>query len=302
MRRLPVVQPGAYAVRPPLFEKIGIVGLGLVGGSLALACRARWPGALVIGVDHNDVLERAMVRHAVDVGADDLGMLAEADLVVLAAPVAVNRDVLRQLPDHVRGEAIVTDVGSSKRDIVAIADGLPPRLRFVGGHPFAGAAQSGIEHGTATLFERRPWFLTPVPSTDPAVLERVSAFVEGVGATPHVLTAEEHDRLLAALSHVPQIIASILMQVVGDRCGEEGLALAGRGLRDTTRLAASAPAIWADVLAANADHVRAVLDEVLARLGRLRADLDDRDAVTSLFESAQAWKAILDRSAPPSRS
>ena len=130
-KALTVVQPGSPG-QTPVFGKIGIVGLGLVGGSLALAAREVWPSALVIGVDDKDVLERAMVQHAIDVAADDLVVVSEADLIVLAAPVEENISLLSRLDDFVPGHAVVTDVGSTKRAIVAAARTLPPRFTFVG--------------------------------------------------------------------------------------------------------------------------------------------------------------------------
>lgn len=299
MRSLPIVQPGPVPdATPPPFARIGIVGLGLIGGSLALACRARWPQALVIGVDRNDALEAAMVRHAIDVAADDLGMLAGADLVVLAAPVEVNIDLLARLEHCVGGEALVTDVGSTKRAIVEAAAVLPARLPFVGGHPFAGAARAGIAHGAPELFQGRPWFLTPTAHTPAEAVGRLSAFVAGVGAVARVMEAAEHDRLLAALSHVPQLVASALMAVVGDRAGEAGLALAGRGLRDTLRLASSPGEVWTDVCVTNADHIGETLDGLIATLTTLRAELRAPVALDDVFAAAQRWRTQLDRSAP----
>src|SRR6266540_945581 len=120
---------------PPIFDKIGIVGLGLIGGSIALRARELWPSALVIAVDNKDVLETAMRLHAIDVAADDLIVLAEADVVILAAPVKQNIAILEALDENVRVPAVVTDTGSTKREIAAAARGLPPRFTFVGGHP-----------------------------------------------------------------------------------------------------------------------------------------------------------------------
>src|SRR6266496_4080707 len=129
--------PGA----PPVFDRIGIVGLGLIGGSIALRARELWPTALVIAVDHKDVLETAMRRHAIDVAADDLIVLAEADLVILAAPVRQNIALLRELDEYVKQPAVVTDTGSTKREVGGAARVLPPRFTFVGGHPLGGAAK-----------------------------------------------------------------------------------------------------------------------------------------------------------------
>src|SRR5881397_3995348 len=134
-------EPGA----PPLFDKIGIVGLGLIGGSIALRARELWPKALVIAVDQKDVLETAMRLHAIDVAADDLVVLAESDLVILAAPVQQNLALLEQLDENIRQAAVVTDTGSTKRAIVEKARVLPPRFTFIGGHPLGGAAAGGLE-------------------------------------------------------------------------------------------------------------------------------------------------------------
>src|SRR5262245_27438844 len=139
---LPVIQPSRRREgQPPVFEKIGIVGLGLIGGSIALAARELWPSSLVIAVDNKDVLETAMRLHAIDVAADDLIVLAEADLVVLAAPARQNIALLEDLDENVRLPAVVTDTSSTKREIVAAARALPPRFTFVGGHPLGGAAK-----------------------------------------------------------------------------------------------------------------------------------------------------------------
>src|SRR5207248_3301239 len=160
-KQLPVLQPGKNAGQTPVFQRVGIVGLGLIGGSIALAARDIWPGALVIGVDRKDVLERAMVRHAIDVAAEDPIVLTEADLVILAAPILQNLELLRELPDNVHGAAVVTDTGSTKREIVEAAKSLPDRFTFIGGHPLGGAARGGIEQARPDLFAGRPWLFTP---------------------------------------------------------------------------------------------------------------------------------------------
>ena len=131
-RQLPVIQPGTGDGSPPIFDKVAIVGLGLIGGSIALAVRQTWPRSLVIGVDEKGVLERAMVHHAIDVAADDPVVMAEADLVILAAPVRQNIHLLDDLDLHVSGAAVVTDVSSTKREIVEHARQLPSRFTFVG--------------------------------------------------------------------------------------------------------------------------------------------------------------------------
>src|SRR6266853_725332 len=236
MQNLPVIQPTRRPEgQPPIFEKIGIIGLGLIGGSIALAARALWPSSLVIAVDNKDVLEAAMRLHAIDVAADDLIVLAEADLIVLAAPARQNIALLEALDDNVRQPAVITDTSSTKREIVQAARVLPARFTFVGGHPLGGAARGGLEHARSDLFRGRPWLLTPSGDAGGPAVEQLSAFARALGAEPRIVDAGTHDRLLAFLSHLPQLTASALMAVVGDAVGKDGLSLAGRGLADSTR-------------------------------------------------------------------
>jgi prephenate dehydrogenase len=297
----------------PIFEKIGIVGLGLIGGSIALKARELWPSSLVIAVDTKDVLETAMRLHAIDVAADDLVVLAEADVVILAAPVKQNVALIGELDQHVRQPAVVTDTGSTKRDIVAAAAALPPRFTFVGGHPLAGAAHGGLEHARPDLFAGRPWLLTPafaradsvrasaghapVDRADEATdaVTKLSQFLRALGAEPRVIAPAAHDRLLAYLSHLPQLTASALMQVVGEAVGDGGLALAGRGLADTTRLASSPSDIWRDIAATNADEIGPALDALIAVLQHLRADLSEGERLGDVFSEAARWRASLNK-------
>ncbi|HEX4348291.1 MAG TPA: prephenate dehydrogenase/arogenate dehydrogenase family protein, partial [Vicinamibacterales bacterium] len=180
MTQLPVIQPGKTGATgaggEPIFSKIGIVGLGLIGGSIALASRELWPSSLVIAVDNKDVLETAMRLHAIDVAADNMIVLAECDIVILAAPVRQNVALLEQLDENVRTSAVVTDTGSTKRGIVDAARSLPPRFTFVGGHPLGGAAKSGLEHARPDLFKGRPWLFTPADDKAGESLEKLLAF------------------------------------------------------------------------------------------------------------------------------
>lgn len=292
-KQLPVLQPGQLSTVPPVFQRVGIVGLGLIGGSIALAARQIWPSGLVIGVDRKDVLERAMVLHAIDVAADDPVVLAEADLVILAAPIQQNLEILQQLPDSVASEAVVTDTGSTKRAIVEAAAGLPDRLTFIGGHPLGGAARGGIEHARADLFKGRPWLFTPENNDHTQALDKLKSFASGLGSVPRTLSPDDHDRLLAFISHLPQLTVSALMHVVGRKAGAEGIALSGRGLQDTTRLASSPAGIWREVCATNADEVGAALDELIQVLQQLRADLPTGEAIEAIFGSANLWRERL---------
>jgi prephenate dehydrogenase len=291
---LPVIQPGhPRADAPLIFEKIGIVGLGLIGGSIALAAREIWPKSLVVGVDTKDVLETAMRLHAIDVAADDMVVLAEVDVVILAAPVRQNIERLADLDDAVRTPAIVTDVGSTKRAMVDAASALPPRFTFVGGHPLGGAAKGGLENARPDLFRGRPWLLTPAGERGAVAVEKLSAFATALGGEPHIMRADAHDHLLAFLSHLPQLTVSALMDVVGSELKEDGLALAGRGLIDTTRLASSPADIWQDITATSADEIAGALDALIARLQALKADLRGGDALATIFAGAARWRDAL---------
>ena len=293
---LPVIQPvRPVPATPPIFEKIGIVGLGLIGGSIALAARSIWPTSLVIAVDNKDVLETAMRAHAIDVAADDAIVLAEADVVILAAPAQQNIALLADLDENVRGPAVVTDTSGTKRAIVEAARALPARFTFIGGHPLGGAARSGLDHARPDLFKGRPWLLTPTGDAAGPALDKLSAFARALGAEPRILDPAAHDRLLAFVSHLPQLTASALMQVVGDAAGAGGLALAGRGLVDTTRLAASPADIWRDIAATNADEIGPALDALIAVLQDLRADLPGGDRLAEVFESAARWRSALEK-------
>ncbi len=295
-RSIPLTRADQHTAAP-VFQRVAIVGLGLIGGSIAMACRERWAQTLIIAVDRKEVLEQAMRMHAADVGGDDLVMAAGADLVILAAPVRQNLAVLRDLADYVPGDAIVTDVGSTKRHVVDAARALPERLTFIGGHPLAGAAVGGLQAARADLFQERPWILTPtLPDEDPALL-KLGAFIEGLGARVEVLKPAAHDALLAHLSHLPQLAISALMHVIGEHAGEDGLALAGRGLRDTTRLASSPPDIWRDIVATNRDYIVEAVDELIAVLQRLRDD-ESEEELQRIFDSAARWKQALESGEP----
>ncbi len=277
---------------PPPFERIAIVGLGLIGGSIALACRQRWPSTLLIAVARNATLELAMRTHAVDVGANDLGVVNGADLVVLATPVGVIARHLGELGPHLASGTVVTDAGSTKRGIVDAARSAGTPL-FVGGHPMGGAAVGGFANARPDLFVHRPWIFTPEANTPTEVLERLSTWAAGIGARPVVMDAPEHDRVLAAISHLPQLVASALMATVGERAGDAGLALSGGGLRDTTRLASSPASMWTDVLSTNADEIGPAIDALIEELRRIRTRLDDPSAVQDLFAHAQRWRERL---------
>jgi prephenate dehydrogenase len=276
----------------PPFERVAISGLGLIGGSIALAIKRRWPAVHVTAVDRADVIETALGLGAVDAGGDRLDHARGADLVILAAPILQNVAALNALPQHLPDPALVTDVGSTKRTMADAAASLPGHLRFIGGHPLAGLAVSGVEAARPDLFDRRPWFITGAGEARETDVAALSQFVAGLGAIPCHIDAAKHDRVLAYVSHLPQLTVSALMHVVGRHAGAEGLAWAGRGLRDTTRLATSPASTWQDIVRTNPDHIAAAIDDLIATLQELRSG--DPQAFDRIFDSAVRWKSVLD--------
>ncbi len=275
---------------PAPFDSVAIVGLGLIGGSLALATRERWPSIRVTGVDSSDVIAHVRGSGAIDRSAQTIDEAGDVDLIVLAAPVQQNRQMLRGL--RTRRQTIVTDVGSTKQVMIEDGRALAEPAVFVGGHPLGGGERGGFAFARPDLFEARPWILTSDTGTTDA-LARVTRFVVGLGARPVVMTADAHDRVMALVSHLPQLTASVLMEVVGSATGTADLGLAGRGLVDTTRLASSPSDIWRDVCQTNADAIGGAMDLLIARLTDLRQRLDSGEAIDELFDRAGHWRAVL---------
>ncbi len=280
---------GRAGVTPPC-GVVGVVGLGLVGGSIALRIRATWPDVRVIGLDRRRVIQEAVRAGVIHDYGTVLGDLADCDLVVLATPVPAILELVEEAAGEHLG-CVLTDVGSTKRVIVAAAAraGL---TRFVGGHPMAGAEQAGLAHARADLFEGRPWLVVGSDGDASPALDLVERVVGGLGAEPLRMDATAHDRLMAYVSHVPQLVASALMTVVGQRCGQAGLRASGPALREMTRVAASPVEAWHGTLATNADFVAEALEAFVARLPSARA-LGEGPELGTLFAEAQRWRAEL---------
>jgi len=284
----------------PPFESIAIVGLGLIGGSIALGVRECWPESRVFGVDSESVIAHALGAGAIERGFDSVGALPDTSLIILAAPVRQNIDLLQQISgggrvvaDPATQRPVVTDVSGTKREIVTAARGLSRSIAFVGGHPLGGGERGGFAFARPDLFAGRPWIFTPDGDDSAEAIGRLSRFVTGLGAKPCILSAEEHDRAMAYVSHLPQLAASALMEAVGAAAGIEGLRMAGRGLVDTTRLASSPADVWRDICLTNADALGDALDCLIARLTQLRGDLRHGEAIEAIFSAAAKWRAEL---------
>jgi prephenate dehydrogenase len=273
----------------PPFDSIAIVGLGLIGGSIALGVRERWPESRLFGVDSESIIAHALGAGAIERGFERIGELPHTSLIILAAPVRQNIDLLQQI----KRPAIATDVGGTKREIVSAARALSSGTTFVGGHPLGGGERGGFAFARPDLFAGRPWIFTPDSDDSSDAVERLSRFVTGLGARPSILSADEHDRVMAYVSHLPQLAASALMEAIGAAAGIEGLRMAGRGLVDTTRLASSPADVWRDICLTNADAIGDALDCLIARLTQLRGDLRRGEAIEAIFAEAAKWRAEL---------
>ena len=244
----------------------------------------------VLGIDVDRTADQAKAAGVID-SAADLDAISLCDVIVLAAPVSANLAWLDRLAG-METRAIVTDVGGTKRQMMAKARALPS-LAFVGGHPMAGSEHSGFEAANASLFEGRRWFLTPGPGASASQAAVVESLVKSFGAKPAMADADVHDRVMAAVSALPQVTASALMAVVGERVDDAGLAMSGPGLRDTTRLAGSAATWMTDGLAHNSREVADAIDALINELRLIRDQLDTPEHARDLFLRAQAWRQIL---------
>ncbi len=275
------------------FRQVTIVGTGLIGGSLGLALKKRRLARRIIGCDRAPVLERAQKCGAIDVG---LTHLAEAvigsDLVVLAAPVIPILDLIDRLGPSLSEKTLVTDVGSTKADVVqraAKSFGKNAGNRFLAGHPMAGKEQAGVEFADADLFDGAAWLFTPLPKQNVHAGLRGEFIhcVEKIGAKVGVLGAREHDRLCAWISHLPQLISTALAASLVEEFGPDApvLDVGGRALREMTRISGSPYSMWRDIAITNRKNLSDVLHKLEQRLAHIRENLDSRELAAE-FELA----------------
>jgi len=278
-------------------RKVAILGIGLIGGSLALAWKHARPEIRVTGFASPDTLEKAVRRGAIDYKAESLeDAVREADLVVLATPVLHILSAIPKISQSVKPGAIVTDVGSVKSAITRSASRhLPASVYFIGGHPMAGSEQQGIEAADPFLFQNAVYVLSPTPSTPDAVLSRFVALLESTGAQILLLDADIHDRIAAFVSHFPQILAVTLMNMVGDQNESDPrlFQLAAGGFRDLTRIASSPFSIWSDVLETNKGHIDEVIDTFVKMLEGYRKSLD-RESIQVIDKAFQRARRLRD--------
>jgi prephenate dehydrogenase len=257
-----------------LFDQIAIIGVGLIGGSIGLAAKARSVAGRVVGVGRDRAkLEKAVQLGAIDSFTTDLGRgVAEADLVVVCTPVDRIAATILDAAKASRPGTLFTDGGSTKGNILVELGGRLPGT-FVPAHPLAGSEKTGAEHGKADLFVNRVTILTPAPNTDPNAVERVAAFWRGLGSRVVSMSPEDHDRALATTSHLPHAVAAGVAGVTPP----EWLQLTAGGFRDVTRIAGGDPHLWAAIFQANRDAVLTALSRFTTRMDEFRRLLEAGD-------------------------
>jgi prephenate dehydrogenase len=293
------------SARAPRVGKLIVVGVGLIGGSFALALRAAECVGAVVGVGRgranlDAARELSIIDRHVRVDGDWAGELADADLVLLAAPVAQYPALLAAMAGRLGPNTIVTDAGSTKQDVIAAARATlgGSVSRFVPGHPIAGTEHSGATAAFATLFRERNVVLTPVAETDPAATATVTALWEACGSRVRVLDPAAHDRIFAAVSHLPHLVAFALVEAFAARSDADDIfRFAASGFRDFTRIAASSPEMWRDIALANRGALLVEVAAFRAQLDRVAAMVaaGDGDALAAVFARARdarrTWEA-----------
>jgi len=281
-----------------MFTQLGLIGCGLMGGSFALALKRAGLVQRVVGYSKSPTTtERARQLGIIDVAAESaLLAVAGSDLVLVAVPVAATENTLKSIRGLIEPGMLVMDVGSTKRDVVdAARRALREKVgHFVPAHPIAGKEDSGIEHADASLYAGRQVILTPLPQSEAALVQKATDLWSGLGSQVLIMSPENHDAAFAAVSHLPHLLAfAFFSAVVNQPAGQDFLSLAGPGFRDFTRIAASNPEIWRDILVANREEVLKQAQRFRHALGALEHVMREgnADALEDLIRTAAEGRA-----------
>lgn len=281
------------------FERIAILGLGLIGGSLALALRNKDLAQEIIGLDRNEEsLRVALERKAIHQGTTDFAAgVKNVDLLILAIPVGAMAGVLQSLIPHLKDGCIITDVGSTKSQVVKTVESiLPENLYFVGGHPMAGSEKSGMEWADPNLFSGATYLFTPTEKTNLKALESLKELVTELGCQTIQMTPEEHDLAVASISHLPHLLGVSLVSLV-EKLGKNNHALfqlAAGGFRDTTRVASSHPVMWRDICLSNKEGILNTIEQFEKILEETKLILAGDNNQEILLEKLEQAKRVRD--------
>jgi len=275
-------------------NKISIVGVGLIGGSLGLALKEKNPNFKITGIDKPEIIKKAIARGAIDEGTINLEEgVKEANIIIIATPVKTILNLLTQIDPFLKKGCIVTDVGSTKRQIVKRADKvLSKDIFFIGGHPMAGSEEYGVESANPHLFQDKTYILTPTPKSNLLALEKTFLLIRMVGAKKLILDPLEHDRIVGAMSHLPQIIAISLINTIGELSlrGDNNnyFKAIGEGFKDMTRIASSPYKIWEDICNTNQENILEMIQKFRNYLDVIEEKLkNDPSSLKEEFQKAQ---------------
>ncbi len=286
--------------KPFPFQHITIIGVGLIGGSLALATKQRFPAIHITGVDTPQVLKRALDRHAIDLTDKSIERaVRSADLIVLAAPVSSISKMLPLIAKNCSPSTIVTDTGSVKRKLIEQAQRLFPNGNFIGGHPMTGSEFSGINAAHPLLFQNALYLLTPTHTTKKQLVHILAKFFTALDARICIINPATHDSVVAAVSHLPQLAAVALMNSVGKYHPDapHHLALAAGGFRDMTRIASSPFEMWKGILSANQKEISKALRLYIKQLNKIASIVDSTPArLSAEFKTSRALRSRIPRS------
>ncbi len=260
------------------FNNVTIIGVGLIGGSLAKVLKTKNLAGRITGAGRSrTTLELALKTGVIDrIGQGSAHAVEDADLVVLASPVGTFGAIIAEIASHLKRGAILTDVGSVKGALIRNIEGaIPPRAQFVPAHPIAGREKSGVAESTESLFQGRRCVLTPTLRTDGKALDAVREIWKASGAEVTIMDADMHDKVFAAVSHLPHVAAFALMSAVADlnTGARDYLQFSGAGFRDFTRIAASSPEMWRDICLMNGDNIVHMIDRYVSSLNRFKRDI-----------------------------
>ena len=282
------------------FDRIAIIGVGVIGGSLGLAIKKRFPSARIVGFDRKEVLRKALKKGAIDQASVDLrDAVSTADLVFLATPISAILTMLPRIARFAPTSALVTDVGSVKRSILKAASQFFPKGNFIGGHPMAGVELSGVDAAHPLLFENAVYVLSPMKSNSRRSVRKLARFLEVLGSRVVLLDPKTHDEVASAVSHEPQLTAVALTNVAGreHHSSRNYLRLAAGGFRDLTRIASSRPEIWKDILDYNSDEIDKSLGLLVRELEQYRRFLRKKGSpLAGKFHSARRIRDSIPKS------
>jgi len=282
------------------FKKITIIGVGLIGGSLGLALKENRPNFRIVGVDKQEIIKKAIIRGAIDEGTANLEEgTKEADIVILATPVKTILDLLSQINPFLKKECLVTDTGSTKKQIVKRANKMLSKdIHFIGGHPMVGSEKYGIDSADRHLFHDKTYILTPTNKSNLVALEKTFSIIRMIGAKKLILDPLDHDRIVGAVSHLPQILAVSLTNTISMLAQEENnnnyFKVIGGGFKDMTRIASSPYKIWEDICKTNQENILKMIQEFRNYLEVLEGKLiNDPSSLKEEFQKAQMLRKRL---------